>query len=84
MNDFLNLEYCKTGTIPEGWREKSTVEVLTGAKVSVNPTDDGKSVVDEESDEISLALFRKFVALLPEAAAATASNGLLLFMLFLI
>lgn len=62
----------------------STVEVLTGAKVSVNPTDEGRSVVDEESDEISLPLIRKFVLLVPAAAAATASNGLLLLMLFLI
>ena len=60
----------------------STVEVLTGAEVSVNPTDEGRSVVDDESDEISLPLIRKFV-LFPVAAAATASNGLLLLILML-
>lgn len=60
----------------------STVEVLTGAKVSFNPTDAGRSVVDDESDEISLPLVRKFV-LFPAAAAATASNGLLLLILML-
>ena len=54
----------------------STVEAgLTGAKVSVNPADEGRSVVEEESDdEISLPLVRKVLL----AAAATASNGLLL------
>ena len=57
----------------------STVDVLTGARVSVNPADEGRSVVEEESDEISLPLVRKFVLfVLPAAAAATASNGLLL------
>ena len=55
----------------------STVNELTEAKVSVNPVDDGSSVADEESDEISLPLVRKLLVL-PEAAAATASNGLLL------
>lgn len=59
----------------------STVDVLTAAEVSVNPTEEGRSVVDEESEEISLPLVRKLV---PEAAAATASNGLLLIMLLLI
>ena len=53
----------------------STVDALTAAEVSVNPTDEGRSVVEEESEEISLPLVRK---LFPEAAAATASNGLLL------
>lgn len=74
--------YCKTGTIPEGCREISTVDELAGAKVSVNAIDEGRSVVDEDSEEISLPLVRKFVLLLvPAAAAATASNGLLLMLL---
>lgn len=74
--NFIQLSYCNTGTIPEGWREMSTVDELTGAKVSVNPAGDGSSVVEEESDErSSLPPVRKLLLL---AAAATASNGLLL------
>ena len=58
----------------------STVDELTAASVSVNPAEDGKSVVDEESEELSQSFAFKFMLLLlvcvPTAAAATASNGL--------
>ncbi len=65
----------------------STVDELAAAKVSVNAIDEGRSMVDEDSDEISLPLVRKLLFevlllwLVPAAAAATASNGLLLMLL---
>lgn len=59
----------------------STVEVFDEATESARPATEGSSAVEEESDDMSLPLAFNVE---PEAAAATASKGLLLMVYYIL